>query len=135
MGRISALAVCFALLAQAAQAQQLIAGYYTTIGPNDLFNSGGARLTSLGQILQQDRANLHRFGRPDPFDQSDPVFADQALRARIPDLYAAGPGEDLIERIVLQGNALEVFVQLCGNAGSIRYLVVEFADGDSRRGC
>lgn len=57
-------------------AQTYIGGYQTWISANDLVNSRGIRLTTIGQIIRQDRANFHRFGIPDAADGSDPWFHD-----------------------------------------------------------
>lgn len=127
--------LAFAGLAAPAWAQQQIGAYYAQIGREDMFNSSGVRLGDLGAILQQDRANYHRFGIRHAGDDSDRVFADPATRAQIPALYARGPREPLIERIVLQGNTLGILVVVCGRGGRPDYLVINFADGDSYRGC
>lgn len=126
-------ALCTAL-ALPASAQQ-IESYYAWIGPEDMRNSRGVRLTTLGAILQQDRANWHRFGIRHREDEGDRLFGDRAVRARIPDLYRRGPGEDLIERIVTGGDTLGILVIVCGRRGRPEYLVVNFADGDSYNGC
>ncbi len=54
--------------------------YCARLGENDHYSSKGQRLTSVGAVVQQDRANYHRFGRPDPEDQGDPVFSNKANR-------------------------------------------------------
>ena len=118
-----------------AMAQDIIASYFATIGPQDRFNSNGAPLGSLGAVLQQDRANLHRFGRGDPNDEVDIYFGNPDLRARIPALYEAGPRDPLIERIVRDGPGLSILVLLCGRVSIVDYIVVDFADGDGHRGC
>lgn len=123
------------LLSPPAAAQDIVDAYFAMIGPNDRFNSSGVALGSLGAVLQQDRANLHRFGRGDPADEFDPYFGNPDLRARIPALYEAGPRDPLIEQIVRDGPGLSILVLLCGRGGVVNYLVVDFADGDGHRGC
>ncbi|MEM8741530.1 MAG: hypothetical protein AAGE13_08535 [Pseudomonadota bacterium] len=122
-------------LSAAAQEYEEIGFYFTELGTVDMRNSRGVRLTTLGAILQQDRANYHRFGRSNAGDEGDRFFADRAARARIPELYARGPGEPLIERIVTGGEPLRVVVFVCGWGREPTFLVVEFADGDAQRGC
>lgn len=129
------LAAPAALLAAPAAAQQQVGGYYAELAAVDMVSSAGRRLTALGDILQQDRANYHRFGIRQPADEGDPLFADRRNRAAIPELYRSGPGEPLIERILREGTPLTVFVVLCGGPGVVRYLVVNFADGDGYAGC
>lgn len=131
---------CIAVLALAGlagpvAAQQQLGAYYAQIGREDMFNSSGVRLGDLGAILQQDRANYHRFGIRHAGDDSDPFFADRAARSQIPQLYARGPREALIERIVMQGNTLGILVVVCGRGGRPDYLVINFADGDGYKGC
>lgn len=62
-------------------AAQELGSYVAYIGPQDLYNSNGARLAEPWQVLRQDRANYHRFGIRDRTDQGDPWFADGDSRA------------------------------------------------------
>ena len=49
--------------------------YYTTnISNNDRYNSHGDRLTTVAEILRQDRANVYKFGLADQGDQRDGYF-------------------------------------------------------------
>jgi len=96
MRRIFILVYCLLLVAPVARAQTMIAEYYTLIGPADFSNSSGVRLGDFGAILQQDRANFHRFGRRDDLDEWDPIFGDPAQRARIPQLWQIAPGSEYI---------------------------------------
>ncbi|WP_172294358.1 hypothetical protein [Pseudoruegeria sp. HB172150] len=125
----------FAGLAAPLAAQQQLGAYYAEIGYEDMRNSRGVRLGDFGSVLQQDRANVHRFGIWHDGDQADPYFANRNLRASIPALYRNGPREALIEQIVMQGNPLRIVVIMCGYGGSLNYLVVGFADGDWHPGC
>lgn len=58
-----------------------ITQYNAEITRQDIFNSSGTRLTALGAILQQDRANVHRFGRADNGDGHDDFFGSAQNRA------------------------------------------------------
>jgi hypothetical protein len=49
----------------------------------DHFNSSGARLTTAGQVLQQDRANVHKFGRFTAYDSRDGYFTTLARRQQL----------------------------------------------------
>lgn len=53
------------------------------VDPQDRTNSRGVPLSTALAIIQQDRANLHRFGRAGPIDEYDPVFANQEARMSI----------------------------------------------------
>ncbi len=60
-------------------------GSYTTfISPRDTVASDGVRLGSVAAIIQQDRANLHRFRRGDRGDGYDDMFLSAESRALIP---------------------------------------------------
>lgn len=70
-----------------------LGAYNTTIGQRDLFASDGLRLTGVGAILQQDRANYHRFNRRDRGDGYDQMFVSAESRALIPRwLHEVTPG-------------------------------------------
>ncbi|MDR4306927.1 hypothetical protein IHQ68_09885 [Chelatococcus sambhunathii] len=73
------LCASFAIVLSAAPALA-DSSYCARLGENDHYSSKGQRLTSVGAVIQQDRANYHRFGRPDPEDQGDPVFSNKASR-------------------------------------------------------
>ncbi|MCW1950607.1 MAG: hypothetical protein KIH44_004475 [Octadecabacter sp.] len=78
--------VCgLALLPMAAQAENQITGFMTHLGPSDAVSSRGVQLNDLCAIVQQDRANYHRFGLREELDSSDPVFASTDRRAMIAD--------------------------------------------------
>lgn len=55
--------------------------YSTVLGSRDLVNSKGTRLPNFLAVLQQDRANVNRFGRPDKTDFGDVdgavIFVDE----------------------------------------------------------
>jgi hypothetical protein len=94
-----------------------IAYFGAAIGPEDFHNSAGARLTDPGAVLQQDRANFHRFGIRHPGDESDPVFADRAQRSRLPELYLAGGREPWFEEAVARGAPFTLSLFVCGYGG------------------
>lgn len=53
------------------------------VDPQDRTNSSGVPLANALAIIQQDRANLHRFGRAGAIDEYDPIFANQEARMSI----------------------------------------------------
>ena len=55
--------------------------YDCVISKKDRFNSSGTKLTSVRDILAQDRANYHRFDRRDAGDRYDNYFTSVARRA------------------------------------------------------
>jgi len=75
--------------------------YYAKLSRWDHFNSSGTRLTTAAQIIRQDRANYHKFGRRDPGDTGDTFFKNAGNRARLEALIAAGESDRAtIDRIV-----------------------------------
>lgn len=113
--------------------------YYMSVHEQDLHNSQGTRLASMGAILQQDRANYHRFGRPGPSDEADGFFSDARLRAQIPALFAANPGNDGFANAHTYGagreNYADFIVFICGSGGRITHLQLADADGDGYTDC
>lgn len=109
-----ALMCLFQTVAALAQDYGEIGSYWAVIGPDDMYNSRGARLTDLGAVLQQDRANYHRFGVRHPGDEPDPVFADRATRALIPGLYRNSYKVPELDAKVRAGEPFRVFIFICG---------------------
>jgi hypothetical protein len=117
-----ALALALALPLPAA-AQEVLANYAAIIEVEDIYNSDGLRLTDVGQILQQDRANLHRFKIVQPGDEGDPLFGDAGMRARMPELIQNGWTDPQAARDILGGSAW-VYVTVWGKAGRPHYIDV-----------
>jgi hypothetical protein len=46
-----------------------VVDFIAVIGPHDLTNSKGKRLSNFSTIIQQDRANYHKFNRIDAFEE------------------------------------------------------------------
>lgn len=105
-------------------AQDLIASYTAFIGPADLINSQGVRLTDFGEILRQDRANYHHFALRDGFDMPDPVFANFAYRARIPDIWMVLQGSEYVVSNVLSGQPQLLMILVYGTYGEPAFIVV-----------
>ncbi|MEM6408528.1 MAG: hypothetical protein AAF700_08930 [Pseudomonadota bacterium] len=138
-------ALCAALIAaispQASQADDLIAAYFVELGPQDFYNSRGARLGNVFGIFQQDRANFHKFGIRHGGDSPDPVFTTPAMRAKIPELLSRGNGaawSDVAdmdpERAARPGFA-DYRVSICGRGGAVTYMFIDYADGDGYGSC
>ncbi len=114
--KILAGALATGFLASAASAEtcnsELLGSYYAMIGSQDLVSSAGARLRTVAAILQQDRANMHRFRRFDPQDDSDQLFQSAASRALIPRWL--GPVDRATTAAILRGNVdVRVHVHEC----------------------
>jgi hypothetical protein len=63
---------------------EFLGAYNTTISQRDLFASDGLRLSGVGAILQQDRANYHRFRLRDRGDGYESMFLSAESRGVIP---------------------------------------------------
>ncbi|WP_422071652.1 hypothetical protein [Tranquillimonas rosea] len=118
-----------AVAGSGAGAQELLGRYTAVIGPEDRRNSSGAPLLRPGQILAQDRANVHRFGVMQPGDQSDPVFSQRDMRAAMPDFLArggldaaasaalSGPGQGIVTVDILGAGGRPYAVRVSGGGG------------------
>jgi hypothetical protein len=140
-GRI-AIAIAIAALGAGAAApvaaQQTVATYFAALGPQDHFNSSGQRLTTFAQVLQQDRANYHRFGRADVHDQGDPVFGSVDMRAMIPAQFAAGDNGWWNRPVSPPSGPpldAEILVFVCATGGRLTHLIVNHANGDGYITC
>ncbi|MBC7986625.1 MAG: hypothetical protein H7X93_08140 [Sphingomonadaceae bacterium] len=97
----------------AAQAcgEEPLATYSTTLGGRDHFNSNGQRLTSIGQILQQDRANVNSRNIRDAGDQGDGYFTSVTARGQIAEWIEAGWIDDAARARIMEGSgAVTVYV-------------------------
>ncbi|MEJ5218856.1 hypothetical protein WG622_11420 [Cognatishimia sp. D5M38] len=95
---------------------QVIESYFTLLSSRDRRNSSGAPITAIAGIIQQDRANYHRFGKADLSDQSDTTFSTLEARRQIPRLMSNGIVSNGLEGLILRGNVL-VQIQIIGRNG------------------
>lgn len=113
------MAAVLCLMAGTASAQErVVATYLTFISGNDIYNSRGERLTDIGAIIQQDRANYHRFGIRDADDNWDELFGQLEMRQQIPGLVTAGSFDAGLRGRILDGRAL-VVIQVYGSNGRL----------------
>jgi hypothetical protein len=127
----------FGSLASALHAQEWnqLAYYLAYIGPEDMRSSKGQPVTTVGGVLQQDRANFHRFGIRHPQDESDPIFANQALRARIPEMaMAGGNARGDLASMARNGQPFLVNVFVCGYGKTPSVIYLSGA-GEDHSGC
>lgn len=129
MMRLIATAILALAMAGPAKAQSWEYLYSAVLGVNDFTNSSGARLGDLCAIVQQDRANYHRFNLRDASDSGDRYFGSREARARIAGQCILGDGYGYIRRDVLNG--VPRFVNIYGQFNSrgqvIRVLITEGA--------
>ncbi len=117
---IGAVALAYCGLALPAAAQQEIGSYNTWISPQDARNSDGKALTSVCAMVQQDRANYHRFDRPDRYDGHDLFFGSVEARAVISSNCGVREGlSDYILRSVARGEAAYIHVTIFGQGNRV----------------
>ncbi len=87
---LAAFTLLFVLGAPTPVKAQVLESYTAFLGPNDLYNSRGARLYEPWQIIRQDRANYHRFKKRDNGDQGDSFFASAGNRALMEQMIRSG---------------------------------------------
>ena len=110
----------------AATAESLVLEYYTTLSPTDTYSSQGVPLEDVCAIVQQDRANVHRFGNPDG-EQIDSVFTTPERRAMILGKCEYSESYHTVERIRSQEIGY-VLVRVFGEEGQItRVQILEAA--------
>ena len=87
--------------------------YFTVLNDNDYYNSKGERLTSVADILRQDRANYHK-GQGGPRDEDDGgIFATKEGRNKF-ETYAIVLDENLSASDVIKGRQTTIVVRVIG---------------------
>jgi hypothetical protein len=82
--------------------------YQARLSAQDHFNSNGVRLTTVAEIIRQDRANYYVYGKRDAEDQPDEFFSNEANRARLEDMLAQGTISAATTGEILNGTPLIV---------------------------
>ncbi|MEM7076357.1 MAG: hypothetical protein AAGA28_18070 [Pseudomonadota bacterium] len=114
------------MLPNAASAESLMFEYYATLSPRDTYNSKGAPLSDVCAIVQQDRANVHRFGNPDG-DPVDDFFTSPERRSMITGKCIYDRKHHTVQRIRNQVIGF-VLVRVYGSGGSVsRVQIIEAA--------
>ena len=86
--------------------------YFTVLDKNDYYNSNGERLTSVADILRQDRANYYK-GQRGPRDEDDGgIFATKEGRSKF-DTYAIVL-ENLSASDLIKGRQTTIVVRVLG---------------------
>ncbi|WP_439242621.1 hypothetical protein [Lonepinella sp. BR2474] len=114
------LLVSVMLLANIAKAEYLCS-YEAQLSDNDKYNSSGNYIatsytkSAAAGVLRQDRANYHKFGVRDPFDQGDCVFYIPANRAKLESWLARGKMPTSVIHRIIDGNPL-IHVDIYSNS-------------------
>ncbi|MEM8654768.1 MAG: hypothetical protein AAGF36_08475 [Pseudomonadota bacterium] len=123
------LALCVLSLGTPAKAHDLIAAYHAVLADVDLLNSSGAPLVHFCDVLQQDRVNVHRFGRAHELDDGDPLFGDAELRALIAPMCRAAGGFPVLADGLRRFGSKYVYVQIYGHERQMSDIVVSEGAG------
>jgi hypothetical protein len=102
----------------------VIDSYTAFIGPDDLENSRGIRLTKPWQIIRQDRANVHERNLSDDGDEIDGFFSDANNRQALETMLARGSMSNDARQMIVRGNCW-VNVQIFGRGDTGDYVEVE----------
>ncbi|WP_299614258.1 hypothetical protein [uncultured Tateyamaria sp.] len=125
-----AVAICAVFFgAASASAESVYVEYYATLADVDLVNSSGVPLGDSCSILQQDRANVHRFGRAHSGDRPDPVFGNKTMRARLGDLCQVSGGFPFVQETINRWGSMYVWVIVYQDAGQLTRMVVRNGAG------
>lgn len=106
-----------------ALADELLDEYDAYIGDDDLYNSKGARLTQVWQVIRQDRANYHRFNIYQDGDQGDSFFGSEQNRAIAEQMLARGRIDRAAARQILNGG-VTIHVEIYGQGSTGRSINV-----------
>lgn len=106
----------------AASADALLGSYVARISDDDKFASDGYALDTAAQMVRQDRANWHKFGRGDAEDENDPWFGSTASRARLEKmLNRPGAMSSKTRQAIARGNPV---IQVDVFANSVKVEVI-----------
>lgn len=120
------LTLILGLVPIAASAESLMFEYYAMLSPRDTYNSKGTPLNDVCAIVQQDRANVHRFGNPDR-DPPDSFFTSPDRRAMIAGKCQYSRSHHTVDRIRNQVIGF-VLVRVYGSGGNVtRVQILEAA--------
>lgn len=99
---VFALAVCLTNVSFAG----VIDDYVARLSPEDHFNSKGVKLTTVGAIVRQDRANFHKFGKKDGEDTYDSFCTSASNRAALERLINKSHISSSTKQAILNGTPL-----------------------------
>jgi len=101
--------------------QENPSSYRARLSARDHLNSKGIQLTSVIEVLRQDRANVHRYGQSDTDDQVDAFFGQSAARDAMENMTLSCADSNWQQRI-LQGTPL---IEVVVNPGSLSVRILE----------
>ena len=110
-------------------ADDLMFSYNTELSQADAYSSQGRPLEGWCSLIQQDRANWHRFSKRDADDEPDPFFDSSERRALIEGTCRVAQGQfaDPGEQIRSGNRQFYLTIRVFGQGG--RVTRTEFSDG------
>jgi len=84
--------------------KQNIETYYARISEQDHYGRGNRRLTDVAAILQQDRANYHKYNKRDSEDSYDNYFSTRNNRDKIRTMLARGSTSQNVRESIRYSN-------------------------------
>ena len=100
--RLLTAAVSICLISSTARGGDVL--FSAKLSAQDHYNSAGEKLTSVAAIIQQDRANFHKFNQRDPEDQSDGgLFSSAKARAELGTALTTVRISDSLRKKILHG--------------------------------
>lgn len=105
-----------------AKADQLLGSYVARISDNDHHASDGYRLDTAAQMVRQDRANWHKFGRGDAEDEDDGWFGSTSSRANLERMLNKGSAMSQATRRAIVNGEPVVEVQVYRQSVKVRVI-------------
>ncbi len=121
-GWIPLAVAALAAMLGSAQADQLLGTYVARISDDDHHASDGYRLDTAAQMVRQDRANWHKFGRGDREDQDDPWFGSTAARAKFERMLDKGSAMNQATRRAIANGEPVVEVEVYRQSVRVRII-------------
>ena len=106
------------------QADDSVEVYLTVISENDRQDSNGNRLKKFEQVIRQDRANFHKYGKKDDGDEGDNSFGTATGRAKLEGYLKTGKTDADVRKLILNGKELYVAVSIWKRADGVIYAKV-----------
>ena len=118
------LILCITFMAVFARADESVEVYLTVISENDRHDSKGNRLKKFEQVIRQDRANFHKYGKKDDGDEGDNSFGTATGRANLEGYLKIGTTNADVRKRILNGKELYVAVSIWKRADGVMYAKV-----------
>ncbi len=119
---VSVAFVALPLLASSASADTYLGSYVARLSDRDHYASDGYPLDTAAQVVRQDRANVHRFGKVDNDDEGDPWFGNANARNTLEQFLNHGSAMDQATRSAIHSGTPLVQVDVYQN--SVRVSII-----------